>query len=271
MLRVILPKEGPKPSYYNTFIMYIRKILESCSIPYYLEGMIEAGKSVFSMPIDENHKILVDFSDHTAWLPAWDGLISYFKFHYVERIHGVHEKMYPFAPVSFYDWNQYAILKSKIIYRCNSDVVLNMQNPHGGALERRTSVQKMLKESYGKLAVIERTPSQVEYWKRINDCLVHVFVPGARNDMLDRGQLQYMAFGCCTVAPPIVDELPYGRKLLPGTHYVQCNSDYSDLLDKIEWCRNNRSACVEIGRNAKQLFEATCLPDKLWNWILEKV
>jgi hypothetical protein len=145
-----------------------------------------------------------------------------------------------------------------------------MQRPGGNATERRQLVHKILTAEYGQDAQINFI-TQEYYWARINDCLVHVFVPGARNDMLDRGHIQYLAFGCCTIAPPIVDELPYDGQLVPGVHYVACAPDYSDLLEKIEWCRENRGECVIIGNNARALFERTSTPHKLWSWILEKL
>lgn len=270
MLQVTLPKEGPKPLYYDTFVMYTRKILEYNSIPYHLEGVISPGETTFLMPLSDGRRVLIDFSDHVGYLSNWKDFDAYFKFHYVEEVHKGCEKIYPFAPVSFYDWKEYEMLKSEIEYKCNSDIVLNMQCPYGNAMERRSFVQRILKEKYNRLVMTSRV-LQSEYWKKINNCLVHVFVPGARNDMLDRGHVQYMAFGCCTIAPPIMDILPYEGRLVPEVHYVQCEPDYSDLIARIEWCKSNRNVCVEIGKNAKQLFGETCVPEKLWDWIMNKV
>ena len=38
---------------------------------------------------------------------------------------------------------------------------------------------------------------------------------------------------------------------------------YSDLHEKIEWCKANRKECVEIGARAKELFNETSTPKKL--------
>jgi hypothetical protein len=97
--------------------------------------------------------------------------------------------------------------------------------------------------------------------------LVHVCVPGARNDILDRGQLQAMAFGCCTISPVLADCLAWNKELVPGVHYLSCANDYSDLIEKIEWCKSNRDKCIEIGQNAKILFQETSVPSKLLEWI----
>jgi hypothetical protein len=265
---IVLPAAGPKPLYYSTFVLYMRELLDYLGIAYALSGEIALGVSKFEMTLGSDTRLLFDFSDHpNDFLSNWSEFDAYFKFHYVEDIHGDCSGIFPFAPVSFYDWGQYYSLKEQIHYSCNTNVILNMQRPGGAATERRKFVQKMLFGQYKSLAVTN-TVSQVEYWKKINDCLVHVFVPGARNDMLDRGHMQYLAFGCCTIAPKIIDVLPYYGKLVPGIHYVECRSDYLDLIDKIEWVRSNRTRAIEIGKNAKILFERSCEPDKLWNWIL---
>ena len=39
-------------------------------------------------------------------------------------------------------------------------------------------------------------------------------------------------------------------KLVPGVHYVQLKSDFTDLRDKIDWCNDNQDKCEEIIHNA---------------------
>lgn len=47
--------------------------------------------------------------------------------------------------------------------------------------------------------------------------------------------------------------------LQPNVHYVQLKDDLSDLNEKIQWCRDNQSACEEISHNStefmKQFFD----------------
>lgn len=38
--------------------------------------------------------------------------------------------------------------------------------------------------------------------------------------------------------------------LIPNYHYVLIKDDFSDLLDKLEWCNKNQSKCIEIVTNA---------------------
>ena len=266
-MKITIPTSGPKPLYYNTHVRYFRGLLDSLKIPYILEGDIKTTK--FPVTIDDK-RILIDFSDHPDYLDNWDSFDAYFKYHYSHSLHGGCNKVHPFAPISFYDWTQYRELAGRIKYTCASNTILNMQQPYAGALERRTKVQQMLKSRYLN-EVVTRPISQIDFWKKINDCLVHVFVPGARNDMVDRGHLQYLAFGCCTIAPPIIDVFPYNEQIKPDVHYIECAEDYSDLVEKIEWCKQHREFCICVGRAAKELFERTCTPQRLWDWILAKI
>jgi len=190
---------------------------------------------------------------------------------YYNTHQGVHERqphVHPFPVVSFYDWREYRRLSAAVHYAGAGDLVVNMQRPHAGAAERRRMVQEMLRRRYGADAVIKLAP-QREFWRRVGDCLAAVFVPGARNDMLDRGHVQYLALGCCTISPRIRTLLPWRHRLVPGEHYVRCRDDYDDLIEKIEWCRGHRPACRRIGTAAKGLFLRTSTPRRIWEWFQE--
>lgn len=266
MHKVVLPASGPKPSYYNAYVKYLRNIFEDCGVNVVLQGVVTGTKFIAQI---DGKDVVFDFSDHPDIRNDWLHL-PYFKFHYwVERFRK-HENIHPFAPISFYDWNQFRRLSDVVTYNCVGPI-LNMQEAKRNALTRRIEVQKMLSEKYGSDFITKWNKSQVEYWKMINKCLVHVFVPGARNNMLDRGHIQYLAFGCCTIAPPITDGLPFGSELFSNVYYVECKEDYSDLIEKIEWCRKNKEFCIEIGNNAKKLFNKTCTPQVLWQWILKNI
>lgn len=247
--------------------MYFRNLLDSLNIPYSLVGAATTTK--FPVTIGDR-RILIDFSDHTDYLGNWDSFDAYFKYHYSYAAHGGCSTIYPFAPISFYDWNQYRDLAKKIKYACVSNTILNMQRPYAGALERRTLVQKMLKSKYRK-DVIVNLIDQIDFWKKINDCLVHVFVPGARPNMIDRGIFQYMFFGCCCITTYIPETLPYNQMFIPGKDYVICKNDYSDLCDRIEWVRSNRKKAVEIGNRAKRKCLSYFTPAKLWDWVIQNV
>ena len=189
-----------------------------------------------------------------------------FKFHY----HGGLENVYPFPPISFRYWHRYKLLQGQIEYKATGQISSRQQKEYKIYHTKREEIQNLLKNSV-KLVETNLLPNQISYWMDINNCLVAVFVPGATNNMLDRGQWQYMAFGCCTISPKLPELLPFNKILIPGVHYIHCNDDYSDLPEKIEWCKQNREKCIEIGRNAKKLFLETSTPEKIVEWIALKL
>ena len=262
-LKIVLPKSGPKPKYYTAYIGYIQKIFEAVGADISYDG--KAKFNYFMMKINDID-ILIDFDNFHKIVLDYEH--PYFKFQCTKELLLNRPNRYSFSKISFYAWEQYYKLREAINYKADADTIICMQKPRGAAVLRRNLVQKLLVETYNDKAKVNFVNNQEIFWATINDCLVHVCVPGARNDILDRGHLQAMAFGCCTISPKIPDCLAWNQELISDVHYVICKDDYSDLLEKIEWCRENRSSCVEIGRNAKRLFEETSTPDKLVEWIL---
>tara|TARA_B110000858_G_C17764031_1_gene456018 strand:+ start:209 stop:1063 length:855 start_codon:yes stop_codon:yes gene_type:complete len=43
--------------------------------------------------------------------------------------------------------------------------------------------------------------------------------------------------------------------LEPGVHYVECKRDFSDFLDKVEWCKSNDQQAKEIAENGKRFMQ----------------
>lgn len=41
---------------------------------------------------------------------------------------------------------------------------------------------------------------------------------------------------------------------LPWKHFVPVKDDFSDVIEKVEWCRNNEDKCIEMVKNCKELF-----------------
>jgi len=218
----------------------------------------------FDCKID-GHLCRFDFNDHENY--DW-GAVSkykaYFKFHYNGE--GLRESnVYPFSPVNFHDWNLYEDLSTKINYTANGKI-LNNQAPAGAAVTRRNHVHAILRKAYGDQLDVNRYPKE-EFYMLINNASAIVCVPGARNNMLDRGQAQQMFFGACTISPKLVTYLSYYKKLVPGVHYVECKPDYSDLIEKVNWVRLNKSEAIKIGNAARRLFLETSTPQKQVEWI----
>ena len=259
------PKKNEQ-RYYDSHYLFLKNLLSNAgmTIKEYKEKRKERGFII----IYGNKKILIDYGDHHPIAGDWQEFEIQFRFHYSKKAHGDLSGVSPLTPISFYDWDQYIGLQAEIKYTCNTNKILNNQMPGAAAMERRKRIQWMLKQRYDTDFDTEIT-DKVTFWKKTNKCLVSVCVPGARNDILDRGQFQYMAFGACTISPALDIKLPYWREMEAGVHYLSCLPDCSDLIDIIEYCKNNRDTCRAIGRRAKALFFDVGTPDKVWIWMKE--
>jgi hypothetical protein len=257
-MKAVFP-EKQEQTYYELHVKYLINIFGHQNIPLSFEPMPFVNETAFPLIIDDK-PCIIDFSD------SGDSIIHsehpVFKFHCKTQAPGI----YPLPPISFHDWTEYNKLKDDISYTCNNDIILNNQLPYGNARERRDYIRELLKMYYPDTVDAEMT-EQLAYWKKINNCLCHVFVPGQNNNILDRGQIQYLAFGCCTISPKLPEFLPFNTQLEPEIHYIMCDDRYRELSKKIEWIKCNRDKAIEIGNNAKKLFEATSTPEKVIEWM----
>ena len=220
----------------------------------------------------DGHLCKFDFNDHEIVdRDVSSKYKAYFKFHYHESHDiGPREKnIFPFSPVNFHDWDLYNRLHPTINYTAKGKV-LNNQAPAGAAIARRNHVAKILEETFSGNLDRARYPKE-EFYKLINNASAIVCVPGARNNMLDRGQGQQMGLGACTISPKLNTRLSYHGMLVPGVHYVECKPDYSDLIEKVNWVRSNRDTAIKIGKAAKKLFLETSTPQKQVEWIKQCV
>ena len=215
--------------------------------------------------IYEGQKILVDFGDHFDVAADIDNFDACFRFHYSEKHHHGHRRTFPLTPISFHNWPLYFRLIPEIQYN-HGKYIYCRQKPGANAVERRTRVRYLLNREY-KTFCGTKGINQTQFWRVINSCLVSVCVPGARMDILDRGQFQYLAFGAVTISPELDIVLPYWEKPKEGVHYVPCDPDFADVIDAVEDCRNNREGCLQMGKKARELFLKTSTPDKIWAWI----
>lgn len=263
MSEILFPCKGNQ-RYYNSHYQFLFNILkaEDQKIKFYNDSRKERG---FNIMIGKK-RILVDFGDHGKIAKDWREFDINFRYHYSKHKHGGLENTYPLTPISFYDWKKYYKLQDKISYACQSERILNNQRPGARAIKDREYVQKILRKRYGAQLDIKFTDKKI-FWMKARECLVSVCVPGARRNILDRGQFQYMAFGACTISPSLDITLPFWRRPQAGIHYLVCSPDYSNLIDVIEYCKENRDQCRTIGRQAKELFLSTSTPEKIWKWM----
>tara|TARA_R110001599_G_scaffold236496_1_gene435731 strand:- start:293 stop:1186 length:894 start_codon:yes stop_codon:yes gene_type:complete len=256
--------------YYSTHPQYVLNLLMKGGADI---EMVDATKFICRSTVSfdcliDGHLCKFDFNDHEI-IDRDEAFKykAYFKFHYHES-HGVgasKENIFPFSPVNFHDWDLYNKLQPMINYTAKGKV-LNNQAPAGAAVARRNHVHQLLRNAYGNQLDAGRYPKE-EFYKLINNASAIVCVPGARNNMLDRGQGQQLGFGACTISPKLNTRLSYHGMLVPGVHYVECKPDYSDLIEKVNWVRSNEDKAIKIGRAAKQLFLETSTPQKQVEWI----
>ena len=210
----------------------------------------------------EGHPVAIDYSDSPQLAIAPKEDLPVFKTHYHAERHDEVSGVYPFIPISFYDWSAYDQLAKKLQYQAKGSLIVHRQRPYGNAQDRRNTVRQMLQEHFGDRVGTQPLP-QHAFWEEVTLCRTAVFVPGFSNHILDRGQWQYMGLGACTISPKLPEVLPGGKKLLPGFHYLACAADYSDLPALIKWCDAHADALPLIGQNAQKLFRQVALPDKV--------
>lgn len=250
--------------YYETHYKFFLYLAKAAGIEIRLRLLKEDGRGFWFQY--RGKRILIDFGDHHTIGENTGKYPIIFRYHYCWTKHSKIKNCYPLTPISFYDWKKFNFLKKIITYKASTYRILNNQKPGAAAETRRKDIQAKLRKEYG-VRLDTKITDKENFWQKINKCLVSVCVPGARNDILDRGQFQYMAFGACTISPPLQILLPFWKQPEPGVHYIACSPDYSDLIEQIEWCRDNGAQCIETGQAAKQLFQETSTPERVWAWI----
>lgn len=257
-MAVFFPEKSEQ-KYYDLHVQYLINIFKQQKQDVFFQPLEFINDTAFTMLLDDK-ACVVDFSDHGESVNESD--LPIFKYHCKTDKPGI----FPLPPISFHNWDIYDRLKEELEYTCNSDTILCNQVQYGNAKERREYIQELLKFKFPGLCDTEIS-DQETYWRKINNCLCHVFVPGQNNNMLDRGQLQFIAFGCCTISPELPERLPFNQRLVPDVHYIQCDNRYRELEEKINWLKANREQAQTVGRNAKQLFADYLTPAKVIEWM----
>jgi hypothetical protein len=253
--------------YYFSHISYMMNIFKfmNYDIKFYkqLENVHVIHKTKFDMFIDDK-RILIDFSDHYDILENTYDFDHYFKFHYNEKLHKKFN-INPITPISFHDWNLFYTIKKLKAKKDSSKKIWYKQIPHAAALERRTYVKELLINNIDNLDT--SITDQESFFKSIDKCKASIHVPGAREDMLDRAQLQLMGFGIPTISPKLNSWLSYNIKPIANIHYIECKNDYSDLVEIIK--NLDDLFLLSISNNSLLLFEETSTPEKQINYILQ--
>lgn len=269
-MNVIFPKND-NFHYYNIHVRYVLELFKNASVNINLANIpFDLGSTAFRCFVNGKEVIFSFTDDNNQFDACGESKLStianipIFKFHCGEK-GNFGKNVVPFAPVSFYDWDEYYALSDRIVYGAKGKIVAS-QRAYGNAILRRKSIQGQLVAKYGNQVDTALLP-QKEYWLKIVNSLVGVFVPGYSNNMLDRGIFEHMFFGCCCITPNLPEQMPWDQNLIPGEDYIQCKDDYSDLFDCIEWVRSNRETAIGIGNQVRTKCVQYFTPDPLVSWI----
>ena len=79
----------------------------------------------------------------------------------------------------------------------------------------------------------------------------HICVDG--NTLAWSSTFSRMAMGCCLIKPgsPGNYKQWYSAMLKPWEHFVPVDTDLSNLIERIEWCRSNTDECAQIAARGK--------------------
>ena len=257
MFKIIFPLDiGQR--YYSIHYTYLLNILRYLNCDITFKENLDIDNTSFRCLIN-NKSFIFDFADSNEYRKLGDDPI--FKFHTKKEDL---DKVIPFPPVSFYNWEEFYELEKDIKYNA-CGYVTSRQRPYAGAAERRFKVQALLKRCYRDVQT--ELLEQVDYWREISKTGVSVFVPGQNNNIYDRGHAQYLAFGCATISPYLPEILPFNREIVENYHYVKCLDDYTDFPALIDDVLVKPDYLKQVGENAKKLFRETSTPGAIGNWI----
>jgi len=230
---------------------------------------------IFSCTVNDQ-QIIVDYADHSTrnWKNFYPGL-PYFKFQTTSNnskdfislgppMVGVKRKGTKGATV-----REYNNIRYNYDYRPGQSILCK-QLPNGAAIDRRNYVHQLLKENFSDVDVTADC-DQIDFWHAHERCLTAVCVPGATNNMVDRGHLELLGLGVCTISPELYTVFPNNKTLIPGRQYIRCRDDYSDLIDIIKVLQKNPSRCERVGQSARAFYNKNYTPEKYWQWIMENL
>lgn len=272
------------PVHYEFFIKYAEMAgFEVVKVPNsagktFGDGLVfTEGNWGFACCINDK-QFFVNISDHytipiqTEYLEKFPD-IPYFKYQKSERLNDNSIPLGP--PICFNSFSNhknmnniedYFKLRDSFIFSPGNRVLCK-QRPYGGALTRRRNVQSMIMRNFKDYDINFSQTNQIGFWNTSQNCLTSVCVPGYRNNMVDRGHMELIGLGVCTVAPNLDTIFCYNKILEPDVHYIRCKDDYSDLKEKIEMLQKDKKLCKQVGDNARDFFDSYYKPEKYFEWI----
>lgn len=273
--RVVMPTDEAfaENRYHLTCWRYVRGTLAHLSHrteTVFSDDLRKIDWSTFEIVVDDE-RVVIDFSDFLVLSNVSGRFKNWLRFQHCPGFEP-YPNLGSFPPCSYLDWEEYDQLRQsrydasgdKIVYRHSS---LTGRLP--GLVRRRQRAGEILKEHYaGRLET--GFVQQREFFRGCTESLVVVHIPGSYPHSLDRSVQQMFGLGVCVISPDIwttcLEERP-----VAGEHYLMLRDDFSDLPEKIQWCLENRRACVEVGRAAQRFFETHCTPAAIWTYVKARV
>ena len=78
---------------------------------------------------------------------------------------------------------------------------------------------------------------------------------------------EIIQFGSVMIKPDMSKVITHPNVYIPYETYIPCALDWSDLIEKIEWVKNNPKQCKEITENARRIMkEAYTVENLLLYW-----
>ena len=262
--------------HYHFFICYLR-LSQNLKIEVVEDNdKVFCDGSVFSCTLNEK-QFYVDISDSD--MSFWkknNPEVPYFKYQKTDKSQ---ERFMPLGPpicASFdrkkteSNIKRYFEVRDSFIFS-PQDNILCKQRPYGNAVERRNTVKRFLSRNFKNLDLNYKMSDCMEFWESNRNALTSICVPGNRNTMIDRGQLELMGLGVCTISPELDTFLCHNQKPIPDVHYIKCSEDYSNLGEKIKMLQKDKKLSKQIGDNARDFFDTYYKPDKYLEWIIKRL
>ena len=193
--------------------------------------------------------------------------IPLFKAHY-SREHEYPKHVFPFAPTLGPKHGRQKTIQDFLgIYTSfETDPKAGFTSKQCAKYERRrVHIHNLLKQHFPDID-LNPNDTPLAFWNAQKTALAAICVPGHPTDMLlDRGQMELMMLGVCTISPYLPEVLLGDVRLEANEDYLQCADDYSDLIDICKSLTPERSK--QIGNNARAKM-AALQPKPFWDYVI---
>jgi len=124
----------------------------------------------------------------------------------------------------------------------------------------RTKAWEILKSSKGITYEKDKRPfSEFSNIMRKSKCTLS---PYGMGEVCFR-DFEIIQFGSVMIKPDMSKVITHPNIYIPYETYIPCNLDWSDLIEKIEWVKNNPKKCKEITENARRVVKESYTTENL--------